>query len=271
MGLCEQAARDAYHALSRNSGAEPIMNASSADFFQVAIRALERVRATQHQSIATAGMWVAESIRQNGVLHIFGAGHSHLFGEEATYRAGGLAPVNAILDIGYTMMAAPPSHSTRLERLEGYALSVLANYDLRAGEVFLVMSQSGINPGPVEAALEAKALGLRVVAVSSLEQSRSSASRHSSGKRLFEVADLAIDNLVPPGDASLELRPDAPRLAPLSTIVGAAILHAIVVAAVQRLLEEGIEPPVWMSSNVPGGDEHNARLKARYASRRRSF
>lgn len=247
------------------------MNEPSHDFFEIAIQALEHVRASQAEAIRTAGRWIADSVRQGGFMHVFGAGHSHLFGEEVTYRAGGLAPVNAILDIGYTMMATPPSHSTRLERLEGYASSVLSNYDLRPGEVLVVMSQSGINPGPVEAALAARALGLRVVAVGSLAQSRSSASRHSSGKRLFEVADLAIDNLVPPGDASLQLRPDAPKVGPLSTVVGAAILQSVVVAAVRFLLEDGIEPPIWVSSNVPGGDEHNTRLKAQFPSRRRAF
>jgi uncharacterized phosphosugar-binding protein len=247
------------------------MDHPSPDLIQATIQVLEQVRASQGEAIRAAGRWVADAIRREGFMHVFGAGHSHIFGEEVTHRAGGLAPVNAILDIGYTMMATPPSHSTRLERLEGYARSVLSNYDLRAGEVLVVMSQSGINPAPVEAALEARAFGLRVVAVTSLAQSRASPSRHSSSKRLFEVADLVIDNLVPPGDACLELRPDVPKVGPLSTIVGAAILQSVVVAAVRYLLDDGVDPPVWVSSNLPGGDEHNTRLKARFPSRRRAF
>lgn len=247
------------------------MGLSNNDYFSMAILTLERVRLTQGEVIGRAAEWLAETIRRDGVMHVFGAGHSHLFGEEVCYRAGGLAPVNAILDVGYTLLGGPPSFSTRLERLEGFAKAVLGNYDLRPGEVLFVMSQSGINPGPVEAAIEAKALGVRVVAVSSVEQSSASPSRHSSGMRLFEVADLTIDNCVPPGDACLELHPGLPRVGPLSTVVGAAILHTIVADASRRLLDAGVEPPIWMSSNVHGGDDHNAKLKNRFPSRRRAF
>ncbi len=222
-------------------------------------------------NLAKAAQLLADSIAQGGVLHVFGAGHSHLFAEELAFRAGGLAPVNPILDIGYTLIGGPPSRSTRLERLEGYVESVLDGYDLRPGEVFIVMSQSGRNPGPVGAALYAKARGLTVIAVTSVSQSKSLPSRHSSGKRLFEIADLVIDSHVPIGDAAIELRPDLPRVAPLSTIIGATILQSIVAEVAGLLVERGFEPPIWVSSNVESGDEHNLRMAAQYPSRLKAF
>jgi uncharacterized phosphosugar-binding protein len=239
--------------------------------FAVAVDTIQRVVQEEAGNLEAAAQLVAKSLASGGVLHIFGAGHSHLFAEDLAYRAGGLVPVNPILDIGYTLMAGPPSRSTRLERLEGYAEALLENYDLRPGEVLIVMSQSGRNPGPVEAALSAKRRGLHVVAVTSLGHSRAVESRHSSGKRLFELADVVIDNHVPMGDAALELAPGRPRVAPLSTIVGAAILQALVAEVAGRLLTMGLEPPIWISSNVPGGDEHNQRLAAQYPSRLRHF
>lgn len=238
-------------------------------FFQKAIETIQRVQETQAPVLDQAANWITESIKTDGVLHVFGAGHSHLVGEDVLWRAGGLAPVNAILDYSYTLIGGgSPLRGTQLERLEGYAKIILDNYDLRPGEILIVASQSGINPGPIEAAMIAKARGLKVIAITSLEQSSHAISRHSSGKRLFEIADLVIDNCVVPGDACVEIAADLPKAAPLSSVVTCSIMQCLVAEVAARLYRCGIEPPIWKSANVPGGDERLAYLMSRYGGAR---
>lgn len=239
--------------------------------FSIAVDTITDVANQEAERIDTAASMLVKNLSTGGVLHIFGAGHSHLFAEDISYRAGGLVAVNPILDIGYTLMGGPPSRSSRLERLEGFVTSVLDGYDLRAGEVLIVMSQSGRNPGPVEAALYAKEKGLQVIAVTSVSQSKEQTSRHSSGKRLFEIADLVIDNHVPTGDAAVEIKEGSPKVSPISTIVGSAILQAIVAEVAARLTPKDGKAPIWVSSNVDGGDEHNQLMASRYQSRIKPF
>ncbi|HEY47857.1 MAG: hypothetical protein AMJ88_11915 [Anaerolineae bacterium SM23_ 63] len=224
-------------------------------FYQKVIETIEDVSQTQSDQIETASQWITESIKAGGVLHVFGSGHSHIVGVDLFYRAGGLSPVNAMLDYNLTQLGGGrPTRSTQLERLEGYAKIIFDNYDLRSGEILVVVSQSGINPAVVEAALEGKALGLKVIALTSLEQSSNAESRHSSGKRLFELADLVIDNRIPPGDAVIEVGEGLPKAAPISTIIHCLIMQAIVAEVATRLYDAGVKPPIWMSANVPGGD-----------------
>ena len=170
-------------------------------YLQAALTILQQIVRDESRAIDAAAELILNSLAEGGTLHVFGSGHAHLFAEELAYRAGGLAPVNPLVDYGYTLMGGSASRSTRLERLEGYAIVQMQNYDLRTGEVLLAVSQSGINAGPVEAALFAKERDLHVVAVTSLAHSGNLPSRHSSGKRLFEIADVVIDTHVPMGDA----------------------------------------------------------------------
>jgi uncharacterized phosphosugar-binding protein len=240
-------------------------------YFQAVITLVQAILEQEQDNLdAAATLWV-KSLAEGGVIHIFGAGHAHLFAEEVAYRAGGLVQVNPIVDYGYTLLGGSASRSTRLERLEGYARAILASYDLKPGEVLVIVSQSGINPGPIEAALEGKKRGLHVIAITSLAQSRQLPSRHSSGKRLFELADVVIDNHIPLGDAIIELRPDLPKVSAVSTVIGAAILQSLVAEVAARLLHRGIMPAIWVSANVPGGDEHNLELAAKYPSRLKPF
>jgi uncharacterized phosphosugar-binding protein len=238
-------------------------------YFQKAIETIETVMDTQEGVLDQAAEWITASIKEGGVLHVFGSGHSHAISEDVFWRAGGLAPVNAILDFNLTQIGGgSPTRSTRLERLEGYSRIILDNYDLRPGEVLIVISQSGINPGPIEVAMAAKSIGLKVIALTSLEQSSHIPSRHSSGKHLFEVADLVIDNCVVPGDACVEIAPGLPKTAPLSTVVCCSIMQCLVAEIAARLYQQGVEPPVWISANVPGGDDRLAQLMSQFGGAR---
>jgi len=225
---------------------------------------------SQSENIRKASKIIAESLISGGVLHVFGVGHTMILAEEVFARAGGLAPVNAMLDAGVSTRAGGMKCS-RMERLEGYAKIVLDNYETREGEVIMVISNSGRNAVPIEMATEARKKGLTVIALTSLPFSRSVSSRHSSGKRLFEVADLVIDNMVPPGDAAFELPGLTQKIGPVSTILNAVILHAIIIQVASEMLQRGVTPPIWISGNLDGSEEINTSHIRKYASRLKHF
>jgi len=227
---------------------------------------LREVMESQGEKIQRASEIIAESIMKDGVLHVFGTGHTMILAEEVFYRAGSLAAVNAMLDNGVSVRFGGIK-SSQMERLEGYAKIIIGNYDVRPREVIIVLSNSGRNSVPIEMAIEAKKKGLTVIAVTSLAFSNCVPSRHSSGKYLFEVADLVIDNNVPPGDATMRIGDFPQKMGPISTIVNATILHTIIMQACQIMLEKGVTPPVWMSANLEGGDEFNLRHISRYKIR----
>lgn len=205
-------------------------------------------------AIQEAAEAVADCVAQDGIFLLFGSGHSALIAKDAAYRAGGLAPALTIDDMA----------DGDAERLEGLAKYILSRYDLRPNGVIAIISNSGINPVPIEMALIAKDAGLKVVAITSLTHSRAVPSRHSSGKKLYELADIVIDTHSAPGDASIELPGSSYRSGATSTIAGSAIVQSITVAAAALLAERGIEPPIWVSANVNDGDAHNKALLERY-------
>jgi uncharacterized phosphosugar-binding protein len=219
----------------------------------------------QGPDIEAAAKMMAGCIAEGGVVHVFGSGHSHMMAEEVFHRAGGLFAFNAMLDINLTNFGT--LKAGMVERTEGYAKVIIASFDVRPGEVVVVVSNSGINAVPIELAIEARKIGARVIAITSVEKYATAASRHSSGKKLAEVADLTIDSQVPAGDAILLLDGLTAPVAASSTVLGAALMNAMVAQTAEELLAMGQQPPVIVSMNVPGGDEHNARLTEQYRPR----
>lgn len=209
---------------------------------------------------------IVDSLKGDGVVHLFGAGHSHMLTEEVFYRAGGLVPVHPILDTGL-MLHEGAVRSSYLERMSGYGEIIMKHQDIRPGEVVFVISNSGRNPVPIEVALAAKEQGAFVVGLTSLDYSSKQSSRHKSGKRLFEIVDVVIDNHGVKGDAILKLEAFPVPFAPSSTVAGAAIINAILARAIEHLVNEGIEPPVFLSGNLDGADEHNLKLVNKYKNR----
>jgi uncharacterized phosphosugar-binding protein len=215
---------------------------------------LERIKREQASNIKQAGLLVAEALAAGGIIHTFGTGHSHLIADEAFFRAGGIAAVNPILDERTTFLRGA-LESTRAEHESGFALQLLERENVRSVDVAVLISNSGRNAAPLEMALEMKAVGLKLIAITNLEQSRKSTPRHHSGKRLFEVVDVVVDNCVPPGDALLELSGLKTRIGPSSTVAGAAIMNSIIIEGVAELLRRNQPVSVLPSANSEGVSE----------------
>ena len=240
---------------------------SGADVYLGQVGAMiERLQDEQMGPIREAGKLVAEVLRAERLVHVFGTGHSHMLAEEGLYRAGGLAPVNAILESGL-MLHEGAAVSTRLEKLPGYSPIVADKYGFEEGDLLIVISNSGVNAAPVEMALLSREAGLKVLAICSVAYSKSVEPKPGVSARLYEIADLTLDNLGEPGDAVVEVDGTGLKVGPTSTVIGATLLNAVFVEATCTLAAEGVEPPVYRSSNMPGASEHNRRLVERFRGR----
>lgn len=223
---------------------------------------LDAVMETQSEAIDRAVAAAANTLEQGGMIYAFGTGHSHMLAEELFYRAGGLVKVYPILDEPL-MLHRNASRSSQIERLPGYAATLLDHgISPTEKDTIFIFSNSGRNAVPVEMALEMKQRNVTTVCITNLAQSSQTTSRHPSGLRLFEICDIVIDNCGAVGDAAVDF--GAYRCGPTSTVIGAAVLQAIVCGVVECLRNRGVDPEVFISSNVDGGDEVNNRLIAQY-------
>lgn len=244
----------------------------SADTFAIDIRSrIDHVIESQRDNVRDAARIIADGLLAGGILQAFGTGHSQALTMEVAGRAGGLIPTQRLALSDLTFFGGLPPEDLLDPTLErdptvSRRIYELAPVDPR--DVFVIGSSSGGNGSIVEMALVAKEHGHPLIAVTSLAHTKAIESRHPSGKRLFEVADIVLDNAAPYGDAVLEL-PGGGTVCAVSSIT-AALLWQLVLADVSgMLLEAGQQPPVYISANVPGGDEHNIALKERYAGRLR--
>ncbi|MFE1438195.1 SIS domain-containing protein [Streptomyces sp. NPDC058739] len=237
-------------------------------YFDAAIGLLRRVRDEEAEAIADAGTLLADTVADGGRLFAFGAGHSSLAAQDVVYRAGGLALMNLLTVpgvVGVDVMPAPLGSA--LERVDGLASAVLDCSPLRAGDALVIISLSGRNALPVEMALHARELGVRVIGVTSVAYTAETTSRHSSGTFLKDHCDLVLDSKIPVGDAELTLDTVPAPFAPASTVVTTALLQAVIATAAGTLAARGIEPPLLRSGNVDGGHEWNSRVMEEYRDR----
>lgn len=235
----------------------------SKKYLQEVIGDLEEVAEKQTKALEEAGKLIADACEAGGRFYTFGTGHSHLIAEEIYARAGGLAWVKAILPTEL-MVLDMVKKSTALERLEGYAEKILELYRVEGKDVMLIISNSGRNAVPVEMALAAKEKGCKVIAITSLKHTKAVASRHSSGKKLYQIADVVLDNLAVPGDARHHIEGFENPVGATSDVVGIALAQAMVVEAVDEMVRRGMNPPVFKSSNMDGADEYNNKLFDKY-------
>lgn len=247
---------------------EPLGGVPTAErFWAAAAGPIARMEATQGPAIREAAALFAACLMSGGVVHIFGAGHSRAFGMEMSGRAGGLVPMHAF---GLEEVAAPGQRGLQLlglERSPDTAHALLAAIATHPADLFVIASNSGRNGCPVELALEVKRRGHKLVTVTSLAHASATASRHPSGRRVFELADVVIDNGAPAGDAVLDANGLTERICAVSSVTGALIAQALTAETIRLIADAGAEPPIYISSNLDGADEHNERLEERYRGR----
>lgn len=204
------------------------------------------------EQIAQAAELIAAGLSHKGIIQVFGAGHSSLLAQEIFFRAGGLVAVNPMLSSALSFEGGVVE-STEFERRAESAEGLIRAADFHRDDVGIVISNSGRNALPVEIALRMKAAGMKVIALTNIAQSRQSNSHHSSGKRLFEIADVILDNHCPPGDAAVTIHGINAAMGAVSTIAGAALLHATLLRAAELLSEKGMAPDAFVSVNLGSG------------------
>jgi uncharacterized phosphosugar-binding protein len=230
---------------------------------------VEKVGTGQAEEKSRAADILTGTVRDGGVIQAFGCGHSEALAMEIAGRAGGLVPTNRIALRDIVLYGGEPLETLAdpmLERDPRIAHRLYELAPVKPDDAFVIASNSGINGAVVEMALLVKERGHPLIAITSAEHSARVDSRHSSGRKLGEIADVVLDNGAPYGDATLPL-PGGGAIGAVSSITGALLAQQIVTEVVTRLLAAGITPPVYLSDNVPGGKEHNAELEARYAGR----
>lgn len=222
---------------------------------------IQKVLDSQMSAIERSADAIAKAITENHWLYLLGTGHSHMLAEEVFYRAGGLVRVKPMLEESL-MLHQGAAKSTEIERLSGYAEIILDEYGVGAGDVIVIISNSGRNSVCIEAAELSKKRGATVIALTNLTHSSQSSSRHPSGKRLFEVADIVLDNCGCYGDASVRF--GERMAAPTSTVIGAMILNAIECAVIEKVQAADQDIELFSSSNIDGGTEINNQILKKY-------
>lgn len=239
------------------------MSAYTKEFKQLIHQKIDEIFLDEIANIERAADLIISSIVKDRLVYVFGTGHSMLMGMEMFTRAGGLVQVSPMFDLSLSGFSGG-LRATYLERLPGYAKALLDYYSPAAGSTLIVVSSSGKNAAPVEMAIEARKRGIKVIALTSIEYSKSVPAANPAGKKLFEVADVVIDTKVPAGDAALQIEGLEQKVASISTVLDAYVLETLVVVVVEKMLSMGLKPSIWMEPNVPGGDEFNKQYLDKY-------
>lgn len=218
----------------------------------------------QADTIKEAAACLAKTVESKNNVFVFGCSHAGILAEEVFYRTGGLAVINPVFFPAMMLNTRPITMTSSLERTAGVGKIIFEKNSIKKGDLLILHSVSGRNTVPVEMAITARENGVKTVCITNLKYSSAVTSRHPSGKRLFEVCDTVIDNKGDVGDAAVSIDGLPEKIGPTSTAVGAALINALVIDAVNKMIEDGIVPPVLMSANLDGGDEHNAKIFAEY-------
>ncbi len=231
--------------------------------FDIALKLVNEIKETQQDNILKAAEMIGQAFIDGKKFFVTGSGHSHTVTEEFYGRAGGLAFTVPIMQNEITL-TDHPTKSTHLERLEGYAYMLAGLYRISAGDIVFIASNSGRNSFPVEMALYAKEHGAKVIALTNLKHSSSVTSRHSSGKRLMDLADLIIDNCGELGDAVTVVEGVRANMYPTSSIANSVICGAVSLHVAEYIASKGVEVPVFCSANVDGGEVFNDEYFKKY-------
>lgn len=226
---------------------------------------LKVVRENESGVIQEAIDLMTEANLNKQSVFIFGASHAGILMEEMYYRAGGMMTINPIFGREVMLDRAPITFTSQMERLEGYGTSLASTVDFKENDVLILHSVSGRNPIIIDIAIAAREKGVKLIGLTNVSYSKSVTSRHSSGKRLFEVVDIVIDNHGDIGDACCDIKGIEQKVGASSTVVGASILNTIIVETCQKLVDSGVKyPPIFYSANLDGGDQLNQDLYEQY-------
>lgn len=226
----------------------------------------DSIEETQQEAIDTAAEWTADAISSDHLVFLFGSGHSFIATMDVYPRIGsfpGWLPVHE-LSTSYmpTVLGNQGLRQTLyLEKIEGFGRLVMENYRMTPGDVMVSISNSGVNPMGIDVALVAKERGLKTIAVTSLAHSKQSNSRHSSGKRLFEVCDHVIDTCVPAGDALVRVPGFPHPVAAASSIAACIVMQSLVASTAAKLADRGYKTPVFPSHNAEMSPEEHAAVE----------
>lgn len=231
-------------------------------YFQSITDILNKILNTQKDKLSKASEMVSEVIKNDGIIYIFGCGHSHLIGLDCFYRAGGLVNVSAMLDTDL-MLHNGAAKSSKMEKMSGIAESIFERYCITDKDLLIVVSTSGKNAVPVEMAEVASQKGINNIAVVS--------SAYFADKKdspmLYETASMYIDNCVPHGDAVIDISGAETKMGSVSTAASSFILQTILMEGADIAGKDGASLPVYMSGNVEGGAEFNKKLIKEYMPR----
>ncbi len=239
------------------------MMKKSVEYINIVKNLIKKIETDGAENIEKTALALSDTLISGKRIFIFGTGHSHMLCEELFYRAGGLVNIQPVL-VDELMLHISASLSTEAERQEGYAEKIFNEYNMKADDTVIIISNSGRNGVVVDMALLCKKKKLKVIALTSLSHTYAGQSRHKSGKRLCEIADVVLDNFGCVGDASVEVSGVEGRICPTSTVAGALILNSAVARCAELCVERGFVPEHFSSANVDGGDEENRKLLEKY-------
>ena len=247
------------------------MNKNFEQFYATLSDCFQKVLANEQQSIDRASDLMVDSIKRDELIHVIGTGgHSTMAATEMFWRAGCLASINPMLEPAL-LPSMGAKHSNWMERTEGLAPSILSANGVKKGETIIIVNAYGINPVTIDAALDASKRGMKTIGVTSTSFAefvpKGVPSRHSSGKNLHEIVDVFVNSYMPLGDACVQIEGCQQKVGPVSTFVNSFCLHLLVIATVEKLVRDGIEPPLWMSANLPEGDQQNRKWHDKYDPR----
>lgn len=225
---------------------------------------IDKVVSSQEKKIDQAASLISEAIANGKSIFAFGASHAGMLSMELFYRTGGLVNINPIFAADLMSNIRPATLTSDIERLEGYGNLILRNTAIREGDVLILHSVSGRNAVTIDMGLEAKKLGVKVIVITNLEYTSLVTSRHSSQLKLKDVGDIVIDNCGEFEDSSQKIDGVEQKMGPTSTIIGAFIVNGISLKVAEKLVDKGLEVPVFHSANIDGGDKHNKELMEKY-------
>lgn len=234
------------------------------DYFNHVIELLKTIKKEESTALKQASQMLFEAIQSGHHMYAFGAAHAGMVAQELFFRAGGLALINPVVATELELTNRPIITTSKMERLEGYGQVIASKLKIHPNDVVIIHSVSGRNPAIIDFALTVKKAGAQIIAITNLTYSKASKSRHSSMQRLFEVADLVIDNHGTIGDAAISYPSLEQKVGATSTVAMATIVNSIVVETVQLCLENKVDPPIFYSANLDGGDEKNATTFEKY-------